>query len=509
MNNQSHSAGTYEEPFPTLQEALSLAHPGDVIYVYPGNGAPYEARFTLLDDERLLGSSVEHVLQTRQGPVVLPAQTERSPSLRSVQDGPMLTLGHRNQVSGFILDQLHSGPAVVGEESEGVVFANNTMTTPLSLSNCFGPIVIRDNVLGGGMTLTSARTAPSDLVIANNAFSAALQLDYSGEAAVQLEMRGNTSTEGRGVLDVCIRDSARVAGSITHNALSQICGQLYDHSSVSLAMERNVLQGIQWQGAGSSSMQFAISNNVVHSVVDQGIHLSALDQVSLNATVRYNTVIAPIGIKVESQALVALHVTHNALQGTKGIQCLHSKNSAPRLTFTHNTLISDSTASVGDVKGIDIELRERSHLSGLRIAENNWTSPQVFPLGSDPQGVYLALREDATATDVDISNNTLVLPIHAYHANSSPAGICIALQNQGSLSGMVLSDNHIDFPVAHYMSKTAPQGICIHPTGSAVITDASIVSNKVTFAPIREPLEQFRSNGIMLLPCDHASIGSV
>jgi hypothetical protein len=487
VDNQSHSAGTYEDPFPTLQEAFSLAHPGDVVYVYPGSGASYETRCTLLDDERLLSASFGHVLETKQGPITLPAQTALSPSLHSVQDGPMFTLGHRNQISGFILNHTHSGSAVVGEGKEGLVFANNTATAPLSLIDCYGSIALENNTLDAGLLFRSALETPAHLAVVNNVVSSAIKIECSGEAAVHLDMRENTSAGDRGIIDVCASDSAHVTGSIA----------------------RNGLQGIQWQGTGSSSMHVAVSNNTIHSTADQGIHLSARDQASLSAAVNHNTVVAPLGMKVESQSLATMHVTHNAFQGIKGIQCLHSGDSAPDLVFINNTLISDETVLAGDVKGIEIELRERAHLANLRIAENSWTSPRIFPLGSDPQGLYVKLKDDAMATCVDISNNALTLPINAYHPHSSPAGICIALRNNGNLSEMVLSGNKIDFPVAHYISDTAPQGICLHPTDSAVVTHSSIVSNKVTFAPIQEPLKSFRSNGVMLLPCDHVLMGSV
>lgn len=487
VDNQSHSAGTYEDPFPTLQEAFSRAHPGDIVYVYPGSGSSYETRFTLLDDQRLLSSSFEHVLETRQGPITLPAQTDLSPSLHSVQDGPMFNLGHRNQISGFVLNHAHAGSAVLGEEKEGFIFANNTLTTLLSLTDCCGSIVIENNTLGAGFSFKSAFKTPADLALMNNTFSAPLQIESFGEASVLLDIRENTGAGDLGILDFYASDSAHVTGSIA----------------------RNGLPGIQWKGTGSSSMHVEISNNTIHNAKDPGIHLSATDQAALSAVVNQNTIVAPLGMKIETQSLATIQVTHNALQGIKGIQCLHSGDASPHLLFTHNTLISDATVSKGDVKGIEIELRERTHLASLRIAENSWTSPQIFPCGSDPQGLYVRLKDDAMATCVDISNNTLTLPINAYHPDSSPAGICVALRNNGNLSEMVVSGNKIDFPFAHYISNTAPQGICLHPTDNATVTRSSIASNKVTFAPIQEPMERFRSNGIMLHPCDHASIGSI
>lgn len=101
VNNTSSSNGTIESPYPTLAQAESASNPGDVIYVFPGDGTSngMNAGIILKDNQRFLGSGVSHGFATNFGQVSIPPQSSISPTITNA--GTVVTLGLNNEVSGF------------------------------------------------------------------------------------------------------------------------------------------------------------------------------------------------------------------------------------------------------------------------------------------------------------------------------------------------------------------------------------------------------------------------
>ena len=79
VNNQSHSRETIESPFSALVDAQNGSSPGDIIYVFPGDGTTtgLDAGIALLDGQQLLGSSIAHSLATTLGTVSIACANER------------------------------------------------------------------------------------------------------------------------------------------------------------------------------------------------------------------------------------------------------------------------------------------------------------------------------------------------------------------------------------------------------------------------------------------------
>lgn len=488
VNNQSHSFGTYESPFSTINAALSVSHPGDIIYVYPGSGAAYEGRFFLKDGQRLLSSSQQHVLDTQQGLVTLPAYTTQSPALSPTPEGPAVIVGHRNQISGFSFNPTPSGSTCAAEEKEGLIFTHNHTTQPLSLTNCYGSVVIENNTLGAGIVCEQTRSEPTDLFIVNNTFtsqdSTALSIACSAKAPLHLHILKNTSPEHLASFDLSATHSAQITGSIKNNVGSFIRGRFSGHSHSAIEVENNVLEGIEWIGSQSSLLQTDICGNTIHAQ-GNGIHLATTDRAFLKADVDANTI-----------------------WGTQGIVCLHTDDSTPQLSLTRNTLSSPYSVIEGDVTGIEMDIKGRAHLDHVRVVGNNWISPQESPHGFNLAGIHLKLQEEAQATDVGISGNTLTLPITLYHPNTDPTALIISMNNKSSISGMSLANNKIHFPFDHYIPDVFSQGISILPSDNATIAHASLRGNTISFAPNKTTLECCGPTGIHLFPQDQASVGT-
>ncbi|MFI5334542.1 MAG: inverse autotransporter beta domain-containing protein [Chlamydiales bacterium] len=105
VDNTSHSAGTYESPFSSLADAQTASNPIDVIYVFPGDGTfrNMSSGIILKDDQKFFGSGVSHPLQTAQGLVTIPQQSEQLPSIAIIgaTDNFVVEVAQNNEVSGF------------------------------------------------------------------------------------------------------------------------------------------------------------------------------------------------------------------------------------------------------------------------------------------------------------------------------------------------------------------------------------------------------------------------
>jgi len=140
VNNTSSSAGTFQSPFPTLNQAQTASKPGDVIYVFPGDGTTtgMNVGINLKDDQRLLGSGVSHEFLTQLGGMEVPALTEGLPHITGAQ--PSMTAGtiklaRNNEASGFVIENnMGAGPGIRGEFSGVQTTANLNRNTIFDIS---------------------------------------------------------------------------------------------------------------------------------------------------------------------------------------------------------------------------------------------------------------------------------------------------------------------------------------------------------------------------------------
>lgn len=106
VNNLSSSLGTYNSPYPTLAQAQANSGPGNIIYVFPGDGTTrgMNSGISLKANQKFWGSGVSHSIQTGQGSVSIPAQSSSSPTITNTNvdtEGNAVTLATSNAVSGF------------------------------------------------------------------------------------------------------------------------------------------------------------------------------------------------------------------------------------------------------------------------------------------------------------------------------------------------------------------------------------------------------------------------
>ncbi len=103
VNNQAASSGdgTFERPFLSLKEAEAHSKPGDVIYVYPGDGTPrFMDEGIILKDNQVLASSGSSLEINN---IEIPAQTPgQNPFITNIHPNePVITNPGKTEVSNF------------------------------------------------------------------------------------------------------------------------------------------------------------------------------------------------------------------------------------------------------------------------------------------------------------------------------------------------------------------------------------------------------------------------
>ncbi|MCX6991096.1 MAG: inverse autotransporter beta domain-containing protein [Chlamydiae bacterium] len=138
VSNTSSSNGSYQSPYHTLAQAEANSGPGDIIYVFPGDGttAGMDSGITLQADQSFWGSGTTHIAQTSQGSITIPAQTATAPQMTSTT-GHAITLATNNAISGFtITSALHDAIYGADPQSLDVSFCTfeNTRTYTIEAS---------------------------------------------------------------------------------------------------------------------------------------------------------------------------------------------------------------------------------------------------------------------------------------------------------------------------------------------------------------------------------------
>lgn len=285
VDNMSNSLGTYESPYHSLRQAEINSAPGDIIYVYPGNGTTQgmDAGINLQNNQNFWGSGINHTIQTTQGVITIPAQSTTAPTITNTDIdtlGDAITLSSVNQVSGFNIINAYNN-AILGSDVENltvdhctfqgtttycidststgpatVIVTNNTMTnnTNGSIFDFSGSsnILISNNTMTGTTSVSSfpfaivADTTPLTATITNNVISdnetGALQFILNDTSLVQLTISNNDITNNNtGAASslgsaIVINPLATTTGncriSLTDNMISDNQGSaLYCHTS--------------------------------------------------------------------------------------------------------------------------------------------------------------------------------------------------------------------------------------------------------------------------------------
>lgn len=183
VNNTNPSAGTgtINDPFNQLVLAQLSSIPGDVIYVFTGDGTTtgMSAGFQLKDNQVLMGSGLALNIASNCGTITIPSLQAGAPSITN--GGNVIMLASNDIVSGLnILGT--SGAGIFGFNIANVQIQNNQIINPhqnsgIQLQDISGTVAVTQNNLIGtfgtnmlGIQVVTIATQPN-IIISQNAIS--------------------------------------------------------------------------------------------------------------------------------------------------------------------------------------------------------------------------------------------------------------------------------------------------------------------------------------------------
>ena len=176
--------GTFESPYADLNDALSRAKSGDVVYLFPGTGTPVglDQGYTLPNGARLIGSATDFTLCCYTIPACTPCEYPVLSIDSTIASTPALTLGQNNEVAGI---EISGAELAIDMGSAKNVFIRDS-------------IFINNGISIGN--LPGVEMAPGTKQILTNQFytSSTAQISLLASSAYQANIQGNIFSGGPG-----------------------------------------------------------------------------------------------------------------------------------------------------------------------------------------------------------------------------------------------------------------------------------------------------------------------
>lgn len=313
VDNQSHSLGTYESPYPSLVEALSASRSGDIIYVYPGDGTTnglnaFDGSFRLLDHQQLLSAGISQTISTNLGEITIPKQASLLPSLTANAGANVVTLASGNTISGFQIT------ADAGGTTNGNYCIGSTSGNASNLTVMNNTLIANDGAMG-----IFPNNPSGHITITGNTINS---LDLQGTFGVYLAQAEGSSTcniqnnlifdfqntdivspllpiTGTGIA-ILAKENAHVEATVKGNQVNTCRGHGIDLHAVdgspflSGAIANNQLEGngdgmgIFLYSGNSATEAFTVFNNIVENYAFS-IIAEAEETSSLTGVIQGNT----------------------------------------------------------------------------------------------------------------------------------------------------------------------------------------------------------------------------
>ena len=178
VNNLNGSNGTFEDPFATLLDAQNISRPGDIVYVFPGDGTTkgMDQGFVMKERQTLAGSGVALHVNTSKGPIEIPALTLNGPQIANLA-GNGVDINRDCTVSGM---------TVTSAGSYGFLHTPTDGTSNIRILNC----AARDIPLGFGINPSGTANVTLNMAncVANNIGNNGFVVDVSGNASLNLNI---------------------------------------------------------------------------------------------------------------------------------------------------------------------------------------------------------------------------------------------------------------------------------------------------------------------------------
>jgi hypothetical protein len=489
VNNTSNSLGTFESPYPLLATAEANSAPGDIIYVFPGDGTTtgMSNGITLKIDQKLWGSGVSHTIATTFGTITLPNLTNTSPQITNT-GGNGVTLATGNEVSGFSIMRA-SGNGIFGTSVGNTNLLDNTifgsLANGISLTETSGDATInmqRMNILSNtlaGFDFLASSTANVNIVIENSeisrGLSSGLSLLSTGDATLTVNLNNNSIQNNNvyGAILDSTSNGSNLAFNINNNVIAMngfdaVAGTFTGSAAVDVDLNGNQIfsngsssnQALLFSFQGASPSSLVIENNRIEKnhIGNFGITIEG-GFGPLTASVLNNKIngnfggpLSYVNIGTAAASPAQLTITNNEIIGNFASPVtVRGNNAFPQnmdFTFTNNQLIGQCADGIFFQNAfLDLNVTVESNL--IR--------------GNTGVGIVLSSSVDATILNFVARDNRFI-------DNSSGPGIEIDGSVARLLNMNVLIENNL-------ITGNGLGGVLLFSFGNL---NASIDANRIT-----------------------------
>ena len=322
--------GTFEAPFGTVQDALNVTQPNDIVYVQQGTNPGIPA-FTLPNGVALLSTGpVQRIHTVQRAGVVLPLSgTGVLPSVTGT-----VTLGNDNTLSGFAIalpaiTPESSGTGIKGTNISNPTIRDNTITNAanqgIQLDNASGTVTISNNTL-------------------SNINGDGIRVSTSGNTQTQLLIDSNTITRdvnefGFTGIKLVVGDDSVTTATISNNNIAN-----------------SVFRGIKIDALGNSQTRLSIETNTITGSQFNGITITADENAKIATSVRFNTLTGNnvasafggggLDVQTNSNASMCLQLLNNNSTSNNGSDFNLANNNVGVSTFQVEDTLSTNTGTV-------------------------------------------------------------------------------------------------------------------------------------------------------------------
>jgi hypothetical protein len=458
VDNESHSAGTFESPYALLADAETNSSPGDIIYVFPGDGTATGMNdgITLKDGQYLLGASIPHGINTNLGFVTIPSFAQTYPVIGNT-GGDVIQTGNSNVISGLAINNVN-GAGIVSADIRGltvdtnVIFGNNSFTG-VDLTNISGQLLMTNNQIGiqdKAIAISDTNINGASYTILNNQIEGftnestgpTLAFTFVDSSAITTNIQGNTIADGSdsdGIIHIDISGTNDIANNfvITSNTIYGYANNAGIYSTLRDSTRANITM---------QSNQVNIDNNGISlNVQDNAICSSTILDCNI-VTGDGNVMLVSTSDNAQLTSVISNTTLESAYFGT-ALTITTSDNST-----VHST-ISDSTLLGEDAAGIVLSCNNTSTVTSM-IANNKISAGY---------GEAISLTTTATAQLTStITGNNIV----SYYDNA----VSITAQNDSSIDS-VLSNNFM---------VTDDDNTVIYAIQNTAVINGSVLNNTVS-----------------------------
>lgn len=362
-NTTTGGDGTFENPYSALATASSNSNPGDILYVFEGDGTTtnYNEGVTLFDNQQLLGSgnvqTVSILANNQVATIAIPSFTSGQPNLTNLSASAVVLMsGDNNVVSGFNITPTGTAQGIFANgatnriQNETVI--NNTITmtsaaTGISFTSIAGTNVISNNTITGGGVSNSG-----------------IIFDLTDDLKATVLVQNNTISGTDGIGDPIL-------------------------------LRTNIT------GSGSAQLTALVTGNTVinNVVLNSSIFLSSnsvgtINATLLNNTISNNTTANGFSIATTAEAYVMAQLENNTITGNlSGVLFIPDNNSSITCNIINNNISNNSGGGIASSGTLGVETTGAldyfiqgntiSHNGGAGIDLDSLTAQQHLTIDSN------------------------------------------------------------------------------------------------------------------------------